>query len=221
MSLPIYNQWGQSWSATKLGDSIYTMGDSGCYTVSITMILNNFGYKVNPQEVVDKINKSKGYFEGMVNYSAIEQNFPWVSFHQRVDTTNHPASNISKMEISEAIRKVKRLVQLGMFPILCVDNVYNDKWPDHAVVLIEAPDDTSKWLILNPDGGKQEYFEAKYGPVEKNLYGYVSLIGPAQTATDIRLGNVAWKAKEVEKACRRKDYSKAQVYSSEILDSLI
>lgn len=222
MSLPIYNQWGGPWSGVKLGNSEWTMANSGCYTTSLTMILNNYGYRLNPMDVVSKLNADNGYQEGMMQYAAVERQFPQVYFHKRVDTTNHPAQNISKEMVGVSIERIKRLVGAGLYPILCVDNLYNDKWPDHAVVCTEAPDDLREWVILNPDGGKEQKFLDKYGPVEKNLYGYVAFIGPPISATkDISLGIAAWKAKEIDVAVRRNDYQKASVYARELVDSIL
>jgi hypothetical protein len=90
------------------------------------------------------------------------------------------------------------------------------------VVCIEAPDDLTAWKIINPDGGKVQNFQDKYGPVEQNLYGYVSFIGSPLTATkDIDEGIGVWKAKTIERAVASGDYKTAQVYAKELVDSLL
>lgn len=222
MSLPVFNQWYGTWSGINLGDSPYRCADSGCYSCSITMILSNFGFKLDPKQFIEKMNATGGYTDGAINYGAVEKAYPGVFFHKRVDTTNHPAHNISKVEIGAAIKQVQKLVGIGMYPIMCVDNILNDKWPDHAVVCIEAPDDLTQWKIINPDGGKVQNFQDKYGPVEQNLYGYVAFIGSPLSATkDIDTGIGVWKAKTIERAIVRGDYPLAKTLGRELVDSFL
>lgn len=218
--IPTYRQWGESWSMKRLGKTDLTVARYGCYAISLSMATANFGIRDEPGTFIDKMNAVGAFNEcGMMTYDGVMRAYPKLYFYKRVYTELDPSQNGVEMTIDAAIYKVHRLVSFGQPTILCVDNLYNDGIPDHAVICYDAPEDTRKWRIKDPDGGHDCLFEERYGSVKDGLYGFVSIIGPPENAPDgyghAGLGSALWKAAQIKQG------KNVGVYSAELIDTLL
>jgi hypothetical protein len=198
------------------------MATDGCMVTAITNALNAYGYKVDPGQVCDRLNADNGFnSEGLVIWQAIERNYPNTTFIDTLSvwTTNYDQFT-SKVQIGEALRLLRNIVSLGMPVFLNVDNIGNDKRPDHFITLYHAPE-TGPWKAKDPDGGYDVLLEAgyKYGPKETAIYGFRVLMGNTITfpdyvpASDHWQGLAAWKASQVYAG------KNVKVYSKELLDA--
>lgn len=222
--LSTYNQGDPRWRDKKLSPSALTMGGYGCYITSFTMALHNFAISLDPGQVLEKLIAKNGLnYDGFLTYDGVMRAFPAVYFNERVYTTNDPSSNGLEMRPEIAIKKVRRLLDLGQPTILCVDNQGNDGVPDHAILakdyLVNPMGSVTDFRIHDPDGGRELWFTEKYGPVLTKLYGYVSLIGPPiafpDQSTDQEDGGALWKASQVRRGIN------VGTYSKEIMDNLL
>lgn len=242
IKLDLYNQWDPLWADMHLGSSPFKMRDSGCYATSVTMILSAFGIKggaggpLTPGEFVTRMDDRSGFgLDGMLNWDAVGAEFPWAYWYDSQWTTRYQkAHDVEKLEQSTAIARIQRIVSLGIPVIACVDHLGNDEWPDHAVVIYDAPEDPFKWMMHDPDGGLNMPFSGRYGDPMLGLYGYRVVIGPPQSWPDSSdgilkaMGDVAWKLSQLRKAydkldSRLKNVLPAQIttYSREALDDII
>lgn len=226
MDIPLYSQWGQPWSDKLIGNTNHTMARKGCYVTSITMMMHNYDVKIDPGEVLDKLNSVDGFISGgLVTYSGVERAFPGVHFYQRVYTTNDKDARFMPMQITAAIGKIKHLLDYGLPTILCVDNLYNDGVPDHAVCAkgyeIGRNGLEVDFKIHDPDGGLDIWFSEKYGDPMKKLYGYISIIGAPQSGKMTNVGKGIWKAMELRRAYFNKEMWKVDTYARELPDTLI
>ncbi len=225
----IYNQWGQPYSSKKLLPASVTIGSHGCFMTSLTMALPNFGIVrptdgtfFDPGEVRDKLVAAYGFnAEGFLTYDGVERAFPMLHFYDRLYTDNDPRNNGAEIRAAAALKKVRRLLDLGQPTILAVDNIGNDGYPDHAVLAVDytlGPDGLVKdFLIHDPDGGKVINFTSKYGPPLTKLYGMVVIIGspieyPAQS-TDKEDGASLWMAAEIKKGMNVNTHARTLVDS--------
>lgn len=196
------NQWDARWADKQLGNALLpngqkvTMRNSGCY---LTTIAN--GLNVNAGDLCDKMNSIGGFDDsGMLKWEKLEQAHPEVVwFDSQWTTVFTRANNEIKVEILTALSRLKKLVSLGFPILLCVDNRGNDKWPDHAVLLYEAPDDLTQWKIKNPDGGADTPFSDRYGSPMTGVYGWRTILNcptswpDSSTRLHQDIGIAAWK----------------------------
>ena len=223
LNLPVYNQGDELWRNRRMAPSQYTIGQAGCYITSFTMSLHNFAINLTPGQVLDRLIAVNGLNnEGLLTYDGMMRAFPSVFFYDRVNTTNDPSSNGVEMRADVAIRKVRRLLDLGQPTILCVDNLGNDGYPDHAVIAKDyklSGSEVIDFRIHDPDGGKELWFTEKYGPLMTKLYGYVALVGPPinfpDQSTDQEDGGALWKASQVRRGIN------VGTYTKEIMDNLL
>lgn len=226
ITLPAYSQLEPKWGAkripTKAGT--ITMSSDGCYVTSLTMLLANYAIYLDPGQCLDKLIGVSAFLEnGFLTYDGVMRAFPDVIFSERVYTKNDPSKNIVKIETAVAIEKVKRYLRLGQPVILCVDNLYNDRIPDHAVVLYDY--DGLHFWIHDPDGGKTIAFDLKYGDPMTNLYGYIALIGPPINFPKDGLpgfGQALWKMAKFKKE-NGSELNKLKLshYVSEAIESFV
>lgn len=223
MNLPLYNQGDPRWSSRPLGTSGHTLGSHGCYVTSIAMIASNYGFTVNPGQLCDALNAINGFdATGDVKWESVEQVLPNVLFAVNLSgwTTNFTQGvNLVKIQQSEALRRIEKLVKRGMPTLLCVDmpNVGTDGRPDHAIVYKGGR------LANDPAGGIEVRLDAghRYGPMETAVYGLRAIMGPPLNYPDglsedeMKLGLAAWKAEMVMKG------KSVATYSKEIIDHLI
>ena len=188
INLPVYSQWGQPWSSKKLGTSPYSMGTDGCFVTSVTALMSPYQIKLDPGQVLDKLNAVGAIDQwGFLDHNKIGNAFPWVYFYGRERTTNDPTKDVSKKTIDAAMRSIKKFIDIGNPVVLTVDNMKNDGIPDHAVAAedyILKNNVVSDFTIMDPDGGKKILFSSKYGDPWKKLYGYIAFIGPTQEFRD-------------------------------------
>lgn len=177
MTVAQYSQTDPKWGAKKLSPSPFSMAQFGCLVTSISNALANYAVYEDPGTVLDKLIAVGGFDQyGNLNHEAVPKAYPQLIFYERQYTTNCKKQNVSKVQAAVALERVKKLLKLGQPVHLHVDNLYNDKMEDHFVTAVDFED--SKLVIHNPDGGKKEVFDNRYGDPLTNLYGYYALIGP-------------------------------------------
>jgi hypothetical protein len=200
-NIPQYSQFDQRWKDKLLGESTLNLGGFGCYLTALTMKLKTHAVDLNPGEACERMNRYNGFDKsGLMTYDGVERAWPQLLFHERGYTTNDPSNNIRKTDIKVAIDKIFKLAMLGQPVILCVDNMYNDGIPDHAILLV--PEKAGDWTIHDPDGGKKIKFQDKYGDPMQKLYGWVSIIGPPTEFPDdskAGLGQAFYKLAQAKK----------------------
>lgn len=225
MKIPTFSQNDQEWSDILIGNTDLNVGRYGCYGTALSMMLWNYGHKLNPGQVFQKLNENKAFTSGgLLTYDGVERTFPGLHFYRRAYTVLDESAYYCRITVDKAIEDVITMVRRGMPPILCVDNLYNDNKPDHAVLCYKASEDLSDWRIKDPGGGKDIPFESKYGPVRENLYGYVSIIGMPTSVPEgesRRVASSVWKAAELRRAYRRNEMWKVDTYAREIVDTLL
>jgi hypothetical protein len=229
ITLPDYNQYDPKWKDKPLGSSLFKMGDSGCYVTTFASILagsfkkkNASGQPLTPGDLCDMLNANNGFTaEGQMIWGILEKLFPDLLMYKACYSTNAGYSNVSKVMVEKVIGDIKRSVALGIPIGIIVDNLYNDKIPDHIVACFDAPDNLADWMIMDPDSGRTMRFVDKYGSPMTGVMGFRQVIGPPTSfpsysgSFEASAGAAAWKAAQVYKG------KNVQVYSKEILDSLM
>ncbi len=75
-----YSQRSQSWAPVHLGNSKYTMADSGCVTTAVGQALAVAGYDVDPLRAVTALNANGCYTDGgLIYFQRICRAFPQFS----------------------------------------------------------------------------------------------------------------------------------------------
>jgi len=225
MNIPLYNQWDPRWGAILLGKSKYTMANSGCYVTSFCMAAHNHGIVMDPGEFVTKLNKVKALTdEGVLTYDGLMRAFPVLNFNERVYTSNDPIRNTQKVTIEASIKRIRQLLLLGQPTLLATDeNPFNAQVADHAVCAKDFRGEglDTDFLINNPNGGNEQWFSERYGPVKDKLYGYISVIGPSLDGISQSLqihksaGQAAWKLGQAQRGIS------PTVYYKEALEDLV
>jgi len=222
MNTPIFNQADPKWADKKLLPTNLTMRRWGCYITSLSSMLHNFAKELDPGQVLDKLIEVNGIStDGLLTYDGVMRAFPDLYFNTRAYTSNDPSAHLQKMPVDVALDRVARLLYLGQPTILCVDNLYNDRIPDHAILATDTKRNLGKitdFRVMDPDGGHDRWFSEKYGPLRENLYGYVSIIGPPvwfPEDSDPKAGSALWKAAEIKQG------HSVETYAREILDTLL
>lgn len=219
MNIPIYNQYDVRWRDVIMEPSGLNLRRWGCFTTAIAMALHNYAIKIDPGEFCKLLVKNNGYTDdGMIKYDGIERAIHQVSFYERGYTSNIKDNRTSKTEISTAIKKIQKLVRFGMPTLLAVDNVYADDIPDHAVLLVDAPDNLDDWVIHDPDGGNRILFKDKYGNPMDKIFGWVALIG---TPVEVPEGGDSTLAQVTSKLSQAKKGINPELMVREALDMLL
>lgn len=222
ISVTSYCQWDARWGKRPLGTSGKTMATDGCMVTAITNALNVYGHKYDPGTVCDILNADKGFnSEGLVIWQAVERNFRGTAFIDSLSiwTTNYDQFT-SKVGVTEALRLLRNIVSLGMPVFLNVDNIGNDKRPDHFITLYHAPL-VGPWKAIDPDGGYEVLLESghKYGLKETAIYGFRVLMGPTQSFPDYVNPQDHWQGLAAWKASMVYAGKDVKTYSKEILDA--
>lgn len=216
IQLNLYNQGDPRWSKKRLAPSNWTMGEKGCLVTSIASSLKNFAVEDDPEVVCDKLVAVNGFnSSGDLRHEAVTKAYPQLFWYDRVYTTNYPEKSLSRLEITEAIKKIKRLLRLGQPIHIHVDNIVSIPGADHFITAYEWGQDL--WLY-NPDGGKIEKFSDRYGDPLKSIYGYAAIIGPPIAFPDggwPEEGNAVWKLSQAVQDKNR------ELYTREALNHLI
>lgn len=222
INIPSFCQWDARWADKPLGTSGVTMRTHGCMVTAISMALNTYGYKLDPGQLCDLLNADKGFnSEGLVIWQAIERNFKSVVFVDSLSIwTKNYDQLTSKYEIPEALNILRNLVGMGFPVFLNVDNIGNDKRPDHFIDLFHAPV-TGQWKAKDPDGGHDVILESgfKYGPKETAIYGFRVLIGTPLNFPDYVNRQDHWKGLAAWRAAMVYRGKEVPTYSKEIIDA--
>lgn len=175
------------WKDLPLGDSGLKCGGFGCYSTMAAAGLRSYFMKldIDPGTFVTRMNQYHGYDEGgQLRWLVLEQLWPGVELVGSAWTTNSKNPGMEMTPLA-AIDIIKRNNRRGQVVGICVDNLYNDDYPDHIVLAVETPDDLNEWTIMDPDGGRIIKFKDKYGPLEQGVFGYRILCGtPANFPPD-------------------------------------
>jgi len=160
LSVPVLGQRDGRWNRKTLGNSSTTIGSYGCLLVCHTMLLNYYGKDFTP-DTLNAVYKEKGVFSGnLINFWKAGKVFPDITADEYYNckTTSCDLSKIDKY------LKERKPV------IAWVDNVNNDKRPDHFILIIGKTDD-GHYIINDPWTGETYFFNAKYGEPSKEIYG--------------------------------------------------
>jgi hypothetical protein len=84
-----YSQRDPRWANKKLGNSIYTIGTSGCVVTSLANLLSYFGYADTPDVVNDKLKRVNGFIGGLVVWSAVSKVYRKVKWIYRYYSYNN------------------------------------------------------------------------------------------------------------------------------------
>lgn len=184
--LKTYNQLDPQWASKRLGSSTFTMADGGCYTSVEAMILSSTPKyaSITPGDICDALNANFGYLDGMVNWDVLNRLFTDLFFYEREWTSNLADNRVVRMNIDEAIHRCKVANRQGLPVGLCVGLGVPHGRVNHIVCGYDLPDDTTKWKIKDPDGGRDIYFSDRYGSVEQNLMGFRTTVVPPVTFPD-------------------------------------
>ncbi len=174
----------------------HTMRSDGCTLTCVAMVLNTYGYQIDPGQLCDLMNQKGGFTsEGLLIWSVVTKYFPNAVFTDSTSGwTTRRKDQVQKVEIGTALEWIRNLVGCGMPVMINVDNIGNDGIQDHFVVVYDAPA-TGPWRIKDPDGGLDLLLAPghKYGPPELAIYGLRTLIGPSLSRPDYVSPMDLWK----------------------------
>jgi len=222
INLNAYKQGDSKWSQTVMKPGTLNLGQAGCLVTSCAMALSNFAITVTPGELCEKLSAISGfdqYSNLILNKPA--QLWPSVSFIDRFRTSLWPMSQDAKIEITEAIRRITRLIQIGIPVALNVDSTPKDKVrdPNHWVIAFDAQ--LNDFTIIDPIDGKTLQLSSRYDYADKAIYGYTAWMGApisfpnADKGGEPQDGIAAWKLSQAMKGIAK------DMYIREAFESLI
>jgi len=160
--LPL-SQRDESIRLKKLGWGTGTIGSYGCLLICHTMMMGYYGHEIDPLQL-NEIYKNNGVFTGdsknLINFWRAGKVFEDIKADESVDCRNTPCD----------LTKIDKYLNERKPVIVFVDNVYNDKKPDHFVLIIGKTND-GKYLTNDPWMGETYFFDAKWGDPATNIYG--------------------------------------------------
>ena len=179
-----YYQYDPKWKDVPLGP--HTLGTQGCLVTCLAMLSHVTGHRMNPKQMRDELILRGGLLpDGLVSWNGINQ-IPLLHWLERNRTDN--------FRKEEAIRRVNRLIDMGIPVCVHVDNVASDSRPDHWVLMVGKFGEEMN--MYDPWHGKGT-FEAMYGEPEEELYGWSVIIGPSMAdAPDKRSLKATYKILE-------------------------
>ena len=162
MKLPIppLGQRDTRWSRKILGTK-GTIGSYGCLLTCHTMMLNYFGHDFTPDTLNAVYKEKEVYHDGnLISFYDAGDVFQDVKADEFYNCITTPCD----------LKKVDEYLDKKLPVIAYVDNVDNDKRPDHFVLII-GKDEHDKYFINDPWMGETYYFHAKYGEPDTGIYG--------------------------------------------------
>jgi Peptidase_C39 like family len=91
----LYSQQDPQWASTVLGtgNNAITIGTSGCYLTSFSMIANYYGHQINPLQLNQLFISNNLYVEGNeLTDKALQSLYANCTYQQSIDYSNTPAS---------------------------------------------------------------------------------------------------------------------------------
>jgi hypothetical protein len=125
------------------------------------MMLNYYGHDFTP-DTLNAVYKEKGVFDqgNLINFWAAANVFGDITADEYYNCLDVPCD----------MSKVNDYLD-GKKPVIAfVDNVYDDKKPDHFVLII-GKDEHGAYFINDPWMGETYYFHSKYGAPAQGIYG--------------------------------------------------
>jgi hypothetical protein len=125
------------------------------------MMLNYYGHDFTP-DTLNAVYKEKGVYDlgNLINFYAAADVFSDITADERYVCLDVPC-DLSKVD--DYLDQKKPVIAF-------VDNVDNDKRPDHFVLII-GKDEHGNYFINDPWGGETYYFHAKFGNPAEGIYG--------------------------------------------------
>lgn len=227
ITVPTFNQGDSRWRDKPLGTSGMSMWNAGCFDSTTAVMLNNYGYAVNPGQLCDALNAAQPIMgfdpDGLERWNVVEALFPNVVMTDSFNTTLQPG-NDQHVQMDTALKRIARAVRIGMVVGVCVwiKNGLNTGKPNHIVALVDAPD-SGPWTYHDSNGGKVGQFTpgSQFGTPDQAIYGARILVGSPtsfpdySTDADKEDGQACFKASQVMRG------RNVQTYSKEIVDSLL
>lgn len=229
INLVPFKQGDPKWSQTVMKPGTLNLGQAGCLVTSCAMALSNYmiknenGEPINPGELCEKMNNKGGFDTGsFMVLDTPARLWPSISLVGRYFTSLYQQGNVAKVEISEAVKRIKRLIQLGIPVAVNVDTTPKDpvKNPTHWVILFDLVG-TNDFQMIDPIDGKSMKLSSRYDFADKAIFGYTAWIGPAVSFPNTDNGGMpnegvtAWKLSQVIKGISK------DLYTREAFESLI
>lgn len=216
IQIPSYKQNDPRWAGLTIGTTGRTVGSHGCLLTCLAMQAANFAIGITPAELRNRLAAYDGFMDsGDLMWTRLKFVMPKVHFVYRWDTTNLKEAFHQRLDAKEAVRRVNRLVRLGMPVCVNVDNIGNDGQPDHWVLMVN---EFGKYDNMLDPAGNSTSFEERYGDPNVKLYGYAEVVGSPinfPEAGDSAAGIALWKLIELKKGAA------PQSYLNEAIDNLL
>jgi hypothetical protein len=90
INLPkLFSQRDPKWKMKKLGTSSLTLGTAGCTLTDLSMLLNFYGIKSEPDELNEQLKASGGFYMGsLIVWSAFVRRFNFKSYKRSLSYNN-------------------------------------------------------------------------------------------------------------------------------------
>lgn len=169
LNTPVFRQNDPRWAAKVMKPSPKDLGSMGCLVTSVASMLNQFGYTEDPGTVCDKLVAAGGFMpSGDLILNKVAEVWPRVALGDRNDTTANTAqTKFLALQIDVAIQRIKKLAMRGIPTLINVDNVGNDDYPDHWVLVVD-----DNLNIMDPARGVIAPFASIYGDPMKGVKGF-------------------------------------------------
>lgn len=178
LNIPLYSQSDPRWASKKMSPSSLTLGSYGCLVSCFSMALANYAVDANPGKLTDSLVPAGAFTPGgELIFNGVAKAYPQVRVVGRPNTTNLIDPNLQKMQVSEAVRRIRRLIDLGNMVPIWVDAVHSDKRPDHWVLAVAFSNDD--FVVHDPGFGEIAPLSKRYGDYMKAIYGYCAVVGPS------------------------------------------
>lgn len=169
-----HNQWNPQWANEEMGISGLKFGKWGCLATCVVGVLENTQVKISPKEFNRVMSRENGYMgSGDLNWQALGRIYPQVYFRDRSYIIHGNRSFAYMFTKEEGVSRIRTLIRMGLPVPVLIDAWGNDGVPDHWVLATAALDDGS-FKVMNPDGGKFEYYAP--GEMQHKAYGWATLI---------------------------------------------
>ena len=133
-----FYQKDEAWASSSLGDSIYTMGDSGCVTCCVAAVLQMQHITIDGLASDADAGEVNQFFSENGGYDS-EGNMLWDTLEERTGQTV-VRKDASELGTSELYVLLDTLLEEGIYPILRVKVDGNGAY--HYVVLVSSENGT-------------------------------------------------------------------------------
>lgn len=177
------SQRDDRWKAKKLGNSLLTLGTSGCLVTCLTMVARYYGKDIYPDKLNEELLRVTGFAldkaTGKLDlyiWGSINKIYGDISEPKRVETPK-PVNSAQWAEIEKEL-------EAGRPVIAKVDFIPSTASVDMHFVIIVGKDENGNWLIIDPWFGDVSTLQ-RYGKPEVTIQMYIFTSGniPTQPTT--------------------------------------